>query len=163
MTAAPVRMFRLPAFSSREIILVKIISFGHFAYYLTANRTLSLRSIQIIHWTAKRRSATLIVQGNHDLPTPLKPEPPLDLQHLITFRVLANTSNFTRTAEVLGYSQSTVTMQIKGLERQLGTVLIERGRFSKSIVITQAGTRILRFADRLLALAEEARAAVQTD
>jgi DNA-binding transcriptional LysR family regulator len=84
----------------------------------------------------------------------------LDLQKLETFRVVAQTHNFTRAAAELGYSQSSVTGHIQALERELGAALFERYRFSRTVVLTKAGRRTLEYAGRLLALEEEARAAV---
>jgi len=82
----------------------------------------------------------------------------LDLQQLETFRVVAVTSNFTRAAAQLGYHQSTVTFHIKSLERELGVRLFERHRFSRTIAMTEVGRRIFEYAERLLALAAEAKA-----
>lgn len=82
----------------------------------------------------------------------------LDLQKLNTFYTVATTRNFTRAAGELGYSQSTVTTQIKLLERELGADLFVRRRFSKTIALTDAGRRMVAFAGRLLALAAEAKA-----
>jgi DNA-binding transcriptional LysR family regulator len=87
----------------------------------------------------------------------------LDLQKLETFRVVALTHNFTRAAVELGYSQSSVTGHIQALERELGTPLFERYRFSRTVVLTRAGERTLEYAGRLLALAEETRAAVEQE
>ena len=83
------------------------------------------------------------------------------LERLATFRVVASTGHFTSAAVQLGYSQATVTVHIKGLESQLGVTLFERCRFSRNIVLTAAGRRALEYAARLLALAEEAKAAVK--
>jgi len=84
-----------------------------------------------------------------------------DLQHLRAFRAVATAGNFTSAAAELGYAQSTVTYQIKTLERSLGASLLERHRFSKTTVLTDAGRRVLGYADRLLALAEETTASVR--
>ncbi len=83
------------------------------------------------------------------------------LERLATFRVVASTGHFTSAAVQLGYSQATVTVHIKGLESQLGVTLFERCRFSRNIVLTAAGRRALEYAARLLALAEETKAAVK--
>jgi len=85
----------------------------------------------------------------------------LDLQHLETFCVVTDTSNFTRAAARLGCSQSTVTMHIRALERELGAPLFVRDRSSKTVVLTEVGKRILRYAGRVLALVKEAEAAVR--
>ena len=84
----------------------------------------------------------------------------LDLQKLATFRAVALSGNFTRAAAELGYSQSNVTMQVQALERELGAPLFERYRFSKTIALTAVGRRTLKYAERLLALADETKAAV---
>jgi len=84
------------------------------------------------------------------------------LERLATFRVVASTGHFTRAAVQLGYSQATVTVHIKALESQLGVTLFERCRFSRSIVLTEAGRRALEYAVRLLALAEETKMALKS-
>ena len=83
------------------------------------------------------------------------------LERLATFRVVASTGHFTSAAVQLGYSQATVTVHIKGLESQLGVTLFERCRFSRNIVLTEAGRRALDYAVRLLALAEETKMALK--
>jgi DNA-binding transcriptional LysR family regulator len=87
----------------------------------------------------------------------------LDLQKLETFRVVAQTHNFTRAAAELGYSQSSVTGHIQALERELGAPLFERHRFSRTVVLTRVGRRVLEYAGRLLSLAAEVRAAVERE
>jgi DNA-binding transcriptional LysR family regulator len=82
----------------------------------------------------------------------------LDLQKLETFRMVAVTSNFSRAAAQLGYHQSTVTFHIKSLERELGVRLFERHRFSRTISMTDVGRHTFEYAERLLALATEAKA-----
>jgi DNA-binding transcriptional LysR family regulator len=83
----------------------------------------------------------------------------LDLIKLETFRVVAATSNFTRAADELGCCQSTVTVHIQELERELGVQLFDRCRFSKKVVLTEAGRCTLEYASRLFTLAHEAKAA----
>ena len=83
----------------------------------------------------------------------------LDLLKLKTFQTLAATHSFTRAAAALGYSQSNVTTHIQALERELGAALFDR--LHNSVVLTSAGRRALEYADRLLALADEAKTAVQ--
>lgn len=81
----------------------------------------------------------------------------IELRQLRTFRAVALTSSFTRAAAELGYSQSSVTIHIKALERELGAALFERKRFSKSITLTEVGRKTLECACKLLALVEEIR------
>ena len=85
----------------------------------------------------------------------------LDLQQIESFRMVALTHNFTRAAAKLGYSQSSVTLHIKALERELGVPLLERHRFSKTVQLTEVGRRTLDYAERLLALADETKAAAR--
>jgi DNA-binding transcriptional LysR family regulator len=85
----------------------------------------------------------------------------LDLQHLKTFMAVVTTMSFSRAADELQYSQSSVTHHIKSLERDLGVRLLERFRFAKTIALTDAGSQVYQYAARLLALAEEAEEAVQ--
>jgi len=85
----------------------------------------------------------------------------LDLQKLKTFRVVAANSSFTRAAAELGYSQSSVTTQIKALERELGAPLFDR--FTKKVALTEVGQRTFEYAGRLLALADETKAAVRKE
>jgi DNA-binding transcriptional LysR family regulator len=85
----------------------------------------------------------------------------LDLRKLHTFQVAAATSNFTRAAAQLGYCQSSVTVHIKALEDELGVPLFERCRSSKTVILTDVGRQVLEYAGRLLALAEETKAAFQ--
>ncbi len=85
----------------------------------------------------------------------------LDLLHLKTFMSVVATMSFSRAAKDLDYSQSTVTHQIKGLERELGVKLFDRFRFAHKIALTDAGRHAYLYAARLLALADEAKVAVQ--
>ncbi|HVW11941.1 MAG TPA: LysR family transcriptional regulator [Bryobacteraceae bacterium] len=85
----------------------------------------------------------------------------LNLQHLSTFLTVAALKNFNQAAIRLGYSQSSVTTHIKNLEKELGLELFERERFSKSVTLTGAGQRMLRYADRLLALERQAHLSVR--
>ena len=85
----------------------------------------------------------------------------LDLRKLQTFQVAAATSNFTRAAAELGCSQSSVTVQIKALENELGVSLFERCRFTKKVKLTEMGRQMLEYSHKLLKLAEEATAAIR--
>jgi DNA-binding transcriptional LysR family regulator len=82
----------------------------------------------------------------------------MELRQLATFRTVAATLNFTRAAEALGYVQSSVTAQIQALEEELGMPLFDR--LGRRVMLTDAGRRLLIYADKMVNLAEEARAAV---
>jgi DNA-binding transcriptional LysR family regulator len=78
----------------------------------------------------------------------------LDLRRVQAFSTVVREGSFTRAAAVLHYAQSSVTAQVQSLEQELGVPLLDRlpGR----IELTAAGEGFLSYADRLLALAEEA-------
>lgn len=82
----------------------------------------------------------------------------MDLRQLATFRTITQTSSFSRTAETLNYAQSTVSAQIQALEEELGVALFDR--LGKKIILTEAGKRLSRYAEKMLDLADEARAVV---
>jgi len=82
----------------------------------------------------------------------------MDLQRLQTFRTVATLMNFSQAAEVLHYSQSTVSAQIKTLENEIGILLFKR--IGKSVRLTEAGAKMLVYADKLLTIEEEAVAEV---
>lgn len=79
----------------------------------------------------------------------------MELRHLVTFRKVANYLSFTRAAVELNYAQSSVTNQIRSLEAALEAELFER--LGGRIRLTEAGKRLLPYADQIINLAEEAR------
>jgi len=79
----------------------------------------------------------------------------LDLDLLRSFVSVVDSGGFTRAGERVHRTQSTVSQQIKRLEDDLGQQLLNRD--GKTVTPTEAGERLLSYARRLLALAEEAR------
>ena len=79
----------------------------------------------------------------------------MEIRQLITFRKLAQTLSFSRTAVSLNYAQSTVSAQIKALEKELNVSLFDR--LGKRVVLTAAGQRLLEYAEKMLDLEHEAR------
>ncbi|MFT4277880.1 MAG: LysR family transcriptional regulator [Rhodopseudomonas sp.] len=79
----------------------------------------------------------------------------LDLELLRSFVSVVEAGGFTRAGERVHRPQSTVSQQIKRLEDDLGQQLLDRS--GKDVLPTEAGERLLSYARRLLALAEEAR------
>jgi DNA-binding transcriptional LysR family regulator len=77
---------------------------------------------------------------------------------LKVFRTVARHLNFRIAAEELLLTQPAVTQQIKALESELDTALFTRA--AGKVALTAAGTALLPFADKLAALANEAREAV---
>src|SRR3989442_5510154 len=78
------------------------------------------------------------------------------LSDLILFRTVAEAGSITRAAQRLHRVQSNVTARVKRLESTLGVSLFVRGR--RGMSPTPEGRRLLDYTERLLALAEEARA-----
>ena len=85
----------------------------------------------------------------------------MDLAALAIFRAVVRENGVTRAAAKLNRVQSNVTTRIKQLEEQLGTDLFIRD--GRRLVLTPAGETLLPYAERLLALADEARHAVRED
>jgi DNA-binding transcriptional LysR family regulator len=82
-------------------------------------------------------------------------DPMLDLELLRSFVSVVDAGGFTRAGERVHRTQSTVSQQIKRLEDDLGQPLLNRT--ARDVTPTEAGERLLSYARRLLALAEEAR------
>lgn len=79
----------------------------------------------------------------------------MHINHLKTFAVAADTLNFTKTAQRLDYAQSSVTAQIKALEKEYGIELFQR--LGKRIYLTEAGIKMQSYAKRILTLHDEMR------
>lgn len=83
----------------------------------------------------------------------------MDLHKLRIFVTIARLANFTRAADRLHMTQPTVSQQLAMLEVQLGTPLIERD--TRRLHLTPAGEVLLPYAEKLLALADEAAEATR--
>jgi DNA-binding transcriptional LysR family regulator len=68
----------------------------------------------------------------------------MELRNVKTFIKVAEIGNFSKAAADLGYAQSTVTMQIQTLERELGVTLFERN--GKHAMLSAAGKEFLEYA-----------------
>jgi DNA-binding transcriptional LysR family regulator len=79
----------------------------------------------------------------------------LDFDLLRSFVSVVDAGGFTRAGERVHRTQSTVSQQIKRLEETLGCPLFHRN--GKAVALTEEGERLLSYARRILALAEEAR------
>lgn len=77
----------------------------------------------------------------------------MDLKNIKTFICVAELGSFTRAAERLGFSQSTVSFQVKQLESELGVRLFER--IHHTVNLTEQGREVLRYAHRLEKLTKE--------
>ncbi|WP_430787629.1 LysR family transcriptional regulator [Virgibacillus flavescens] len=79
----------------------------------------------------------------------------METKQLRTFKVASENLNFTRTAKIVNFAQSSVTAQIKALELELGTPLFER--LGKRLLLTEAGERFKVYAERMILLEEDAK------
>ena len=77
----------------------------------------------------------------------------MELRNLITFIHVAELGSFTRAAEQLGYSQSTISFQIKQLEEELDCLLFER--INHTITLTERGRDLVSYAHQVRALTED--------
>lgn len=77
----------------------------------------------------------------------------MDIKNLITFIHVAERGSFTRAAETLGYSQSTVSFQIKQLETELHSQLFER--IHHTVALTEKGREVLKYAHQISKLTQE--------
>lgn len=71
----------------------------------------------------------------------------MDLKNLTTFIHVAELNSFTKAAAVLGYSQSTVSFQIRQLETELNAQLFER--INHTVALTEKGREVLNYAHRI--------------
>lgn len=72
----------------------------------------------------------------------------MDLKYLKTFRVVVEEGSFSKAAERLHYTQSTITFQIGQLEQELSATLFEK--IGRRMVLTKAGERLLPYVDEVL-------------
>ena len=77
----------------------------------------------------------------------------MELRNLVTFTHVAEQGSFTKAAEQLGYSQSTVSFQIKQLEEELDCLLFER--INHTITLTERGHELVFYAHQILSLTDE--------
>lgn len=76
----------------------------------------------------------------------------MHLRNLITFIHVAELGSFTKAAEQLGYSQSTISFQIKQLEEELDCLLFER--INHTITLTERGHELVYYAHQIRALTD---------
>src|SRR3954452_20286617 len=73
----------------------------------------------------------------------------LDVKRLRVLREVAARGSFSGAAEALSYTQSAISQQIAALEREAGTVLVERN--ARGVRLTEAGRALVGHADAILA------------
>lgn len=82
----------------------------------------------------------------------------MNTDQLKTFLSLAQTRNFSRTAQGLMVAQSTVSKRINELEKEVGETLFLRG--SSPAVLTRAGMALLGYAEQIVHMEEKAKARI---
>ncbi|WP_108882105.1 LysR substrate-binding domain-containing protein [Anderseniella sp. Alg231-50] len=87
--------------------------------------------------------------------------PNLESDLLRTLVAIAETRNFTRASEVVGRTQSAVSIQMKKLEDIVGDRLFERG--PRGVTLTSPGERLVRDARRILSLLDQAAVSLQSE
>ena len=85
----------------------------------------------------------------------------LDLDLLRSFVAVVETGGFTRAAERVHLTQSTISQQIKRLEDSVGHILLVRERAPGGVQLTEEGEVLLGYARRLLSISAEAEAALR--
>ena len=77
----------------------------------------------------------------------------MDTKNLTTFIYVAELRSFTKAADRLGYSQSTVSFQIKQLETELACQLFER--INHTVQLTEKGREVLEYAHQINRMTRE--------
>jgi DNA-binding transcriptional LysR family regulator len=77
----------------------------------------------------------------------------MDTRQLVAFCTVVERQSFSQAAERLGVTQPAVSLQVRALEKRLGTQLLDRS--GRRVEPTEAGLRLYRGAQRLLALEEQ--------
>src|ERR687897_766814 len=76
----------------------------------------------------------------------------MDTRQLAAFCTVVERRSFSQAAERLGVTQPAVSLQIRALEKRLGTQLLDRS--GRRVEPTEAGRRAYRAAQRMLSLEE---------
>ncbi len=77
----------------------------------------------------------------------------MDTRQLASFCAVVDNQSFSLAAEQLGVTQPAVSLQIRSLEKRLGRKLLDRS--GRRVEPTEAGQRLYRSAQRMLALEEQ--------
>ena len=85
----------------------------------------------------------------------------MEFRQLQTFVTITHAESFSRAAELLGYSQSAVTVQIRLLEEELQVRLFDR--MGKKTVLTAQGRQLLEYANRIIQEMNQAKSAIVQD
>jgi molybdate transport repressor ModE-like protein len=78
----------------------------------------------------------------------------LDVRRLRVLREVAARGSFSAAAQALNFTQSAISQHVAALERETGTMLVERS--PRGVRLTEAGQALTRHADAILARIEDA-------
>lgn len=76
----------------------------------------------------------------------------MELKNIITLKTIIEEDGFGKAADKLGYTQSTITFQMRQLEEELGVQLFEK--IGRKMVLTQQGKSVIPYVDETLASLE---------
>ena len=85
----------------------------------------------------------------------------MDTRQLQAFCAVVEKKSFSQAAEQLGVTQPAVSLQVRALEERLGQTLLDRS--GRRVEPTEAGRRLYRSAQRMLALEEQLMEEVAAD
>jgi DNA-binding transcriptional LysR family regulator len=85
----------------------------------------------------------------------------MDTRQLQAFCAVVERKSFSQAAEKLGVTQPAVSLQVRALEQRLGQTLLDRS--GRRVEPTEAGRRLYRSAQRMLALEEQLLQEVSSD
>src|SRR5215213_7180599 len=83
----------------------------------------------------------------------------LDVKRLRVLREVAAQGSFSAAADSLAYTQSAVSQQIAALEREAGTVLVDRN--ARGVRLTEAGRALVRHTEVILSRLADAEAELE--
>ena len=79
----------------------------------------------------------------------------MELKYLQTFKVILEEGSFSKAAEKLNYTQSTITFQIGQLEQELSTKLFEK--IGRRMLPTKAGEQLYPYVQDVLSSVDRLR------
>ena len=82
----------------------------------------------------------------------------MEIRQLKSFLAVARLLSFNRAADQLHYAQSSISAQIRTLEEELKVRLFDR--LGRRIMLTEAGERLVRYAEKMVALEKETTAEI---
>ena len=84
----------------------------------------------------------------------------MDTRQLAAFCAVVERRSFSQAADRLGVTQPAVSLQVRSLEKRLGTLLLDRS--GRRVEPTEAGWQLYRGAQRMLALEDQLLAEVSS-